>query len=258
MTRFLTTSLFVLTLLLFPMTILFAQENTPKHKVLIVTGGHDFDVKEFYEMFDALPNMTYDKAELPKEMDLLAPGLEKKYDAIVSYDMNQFPITDGQRENFEKLMQAGMPLIVFHHSIGGYKNWPKYREIAGGAYIFENLEADGKTWPPSDYRHDVTMKITIADKDHPITKGLGDFEILDEAYKNVYVRPDVKVLLTTDNPLATKQVAWVHRYGNSPVFTIMLGHDKHAFANENLRTLLKQGIDWIVASAKSKDQSAKK
>ncbi|MCL2623059.1 MAG: ThuA domain-containing protein, partial [Planctomycetaceae bacterium] len=120
MTRFLMTGLFVLSILFCPMTLVFAQEDAPKHKVLIVTGGHDFDVKEFYEMFDALPGITYEKAELPKEMDLLAPGLEKKYDAVVSYDMNNFSITDAQRANFEKLMQAGMPLIVFHHSIGGY------------------------------------------------------------------------------------------------------------------------------------------
>ena len=257
MTRLLMTGLFVLGTLFCPQTFLFAQENATKHKILILTGGHGFDVKEFYEMFDVLPGVTYDKAELPKEMDLLAPGLEKKYNAIVSYDMNNFPISDAQRANFEKLMQTGMPLIVFHHSIGGYKDWPKYREIAGGAYLFENLEADGKTWPPSDYKHDITMKIAIADKDHPIAKGLNDFEILDEAYKDVYVRPDVHVLLTTEHPLATKQVAWVHRYGNSPVFTIMLGHDKHAFANENLRRLLKQGIDWIVESADRNDQSAK-
>ena len=244
------TVLFVWSVFLGPMALLFAQGDAPAHKVLIVTGGHDYDVKEFYEMFDALPGIAYDKAVLPNEMDLLAPGLEKKYDAIVSYDMNNFPITDEQRANFEKLIRDGMPLLVFHHSIGGYKDWPKYREIAGGAYIFENLEADGRTWPPSDYKHDVEMEITVADKDHAITKGLGDFTILDEAYKNVYVKPDAHILLTTDNPFATKQVAWTYRFGNAPVFTIMLGHDKHAYANESLRTLLKQGIDWMVAERK--------
>ena len=245
MTRFILTGLVFLGLVFCHSV--YAQNDAPVHKVLIVTGGHDFDTGEFYEMFDALPGVTYSKAELPKDMDLLAPGLEATYDAIVSYDMNNFPITDAQRANFDKLMQNGMPLLIFHHSIGGYKDWPKYRDIAGGAYLFENLEADGKTWPPSDYKHDVVMKIAIADKNHPITKGLDDFEMIDEGYKNVYVKPDVHVLLTTDNPFATKQVAWVHRYGKSPVLTLMLGHDKQSFANENLRKLLSQGIDWMVA-----------
>lgn len=231
----------------------FAEEKKPECKILILTGGHGFEEKEFYEMFDAMPGIVYDKAELPKDMNLLAPGLEKKYDAIISYDMNQFPVTDEQRANYEKLLQNGMPLLVFHHSIGGYPDWPTYREIVGGAYIYQEMEIDGKTHPPSDFKHDVEMKIAIADKNHPITKGLDDFTILDETYKNVYVRDGVHVLLTCDHPLSTKQIAWVHRYGKSPVFTIILGHDKHAYANENLRTLLKQGIEWLVDERKQSE-----
>ena len=225
----------------------FAAEKTPECKVLIVTGGHDFDTKAFYNMFDAMSGIVYDKAELPKDMDLLALGLEKKYDVIVSYDMNRFPITDVQRANYEKLLQNGMPLLVFHHSICGYDNWPAYREIAGGAYLFKNMEIDGKTWPPSAYKHDVEMKIAVTDKSHPITQGLDGFTIFDEAYKGVYVSPKAHVLLTTEHPLSTKQVAWTHNYGKSPVFTILLGHDKHAYGNKNLQTLIKQGIEWLAS-----------
>lgn len=223
-----------------------AEEKAAECKILIVTGGHGFEQKEFYEMFDAFPGIVYDKAELPKDMDLLAPGLEKKYDVLVGYDMNHFPVTDAQRANFDKLLQGGMPFLVFHHCIGGYPDWPKFREIAGGAYLYKDMEIDGKTWPPSDYRHDVEMQIAVADKEHPITKGVKDFTILDETYKNVYVRDDVHLLLTCDHPLSTKQIAWTHRYEKSPIFTIMLGHDKHAYGNENLRTILKQGIAWLV------------
>ena len=225
----------------------FAEEKAPECRVLIVIGGHDFDGGAFYGMFDAMPGIVYDKAELPKDMDLLAPGLEKKYDVIVSYDMNRFPVTDGQRANYEKLLQNGMPLLVFHHSICGYDAWPTYREIAGGAYLFKDMEIDGKTWPKSAYKHDVEMNIAIADKNHPITKGLDDFIILDEAYKGVYVNPNAHVLLTTEHPLSTKQVAWTHTYGKSPVFTILMGHDKHAYGNRNLQTLIKQGIGWLAS-----------
>ena len=242
MKRILLTALFLLTLLFSQLS---AEE--PTRKILILTGGHDFEGKEFYEMFDAMPGVVYEKAELPGDMDLLAPGLEEKYDAVVSYDMNRFSITDEQRENFDRLLQVGMPLVVFHHSIGGYTDWPKYIEIAGGAFSFEAMEIDGKTWPASEYYHDVKIEIVVADKNHPITRGVDDFQIHDETYKYVYIRPGVHVLLTTENPLATPEVAWVHRYGNSPVFTIMLGHDRHAYENENLRKLLAQGIEWIVS-----------
>ena len=235
-----------------------------KPKILVVTGGHPFDEKEFFEMFDSFSGITYDRAVLPQDMDLLSPGLEKKYDAVVSYDMNHFHgkpqneprITDAQRANFGKLMQTGMPLLILHHSVGGYPKWPPYRDMAGGAYIYSGAvflydDLDGKSWPASESEHDIDMNIMIADKDHPITLGLDDFTIHDEIYIGMYVNPKVHVLLTTDDPRATKEIAWVHHYGNSPVFTLVLGHDKQSYANENLRKLLVRGIDWLVNEKKN-------
>ena len=223
------------------------KTEKPKTKVLIVTGGHEFDTPEFYKMFDEMPGIVYEKATLPKDMDRLAPGLEKQFDVTVSYDMNRFPITDEQRANFAKLIESGMPLVVFHHSIGGYENWPLYRDIAGGQYLEQPAEIDGKKVPASTYKHDIDMKITVADKNHPITKGVDDFTIHDEGYHNVFVKEGNHVLLTTDHPDGTKEVAWTHRYGKGPVFTIMLGHDKQSYANPALRKLLKQGVEWCKA-----------
>jgi len=237
------------------------DEPVPVHRILVVTGGHPFDEKEFFEMMDAIPDITYDKAKMPDDMGLLAPGLEKKYDAILSYDQNHFfeqgkQITDAQRVNFGKLMQNGMPLLVLHHSVGSFPKWTPYREIAGGAFIFsgavplyENL--DGKSWPASSHEDDVEMTIRIVDQVHPITRGLDDFVIHDEAYFDMYVSPDVHLLLTTNHPGATPEVAWVHRYHNSPVFTLTLGHGKEAYANENLQKLIAQGLDWIISERRN-------
>ena len=242
------------------------DESVPVRKILVVTGGHDFDEKEFFEMMDAIPGIMYDKAVMPGDMGLLAPGLEKKYDAILSYDQNHFfeqgkQITEAQRTNFDKLMQNGMPLLVLHHSVGSFPKWPPYREIAGGAFVFsgavplyENL--DGKSWPASSHEDDVEMTISIVDKEHPVTQGLDDFVIHDEAYVDVYVSPRVNVLLTTNHPRVTPEVAWVHRYHNSPVFTLTLGHGKEAYSNENFRKLIAQGLDWMIASSESGDRRA--
>ena len=224
------------------------------------------DEKEFFAMLDAMPGLTYDRAEIPKDMHLLAPGLEKKYAAILSYDQNhhhrrkddqgRILVTDEHLANFEKLMQNGMPLLVLHRSVGSYPKWTTYREIAGGAFIFPGAvpfykDLDGRDWPQSEYIHDVEMNIIVADKDHPITQGIEDFVIHDEVYQAIYVKPDVHVLLTTDYPGATPPVAWVHRYRNSPVFTFIQGHDKQAFTDENFQRIVRQGIFWLIAE---KDQ----
>ncbi len=56
-------------------------------RVLLTYGGHGFEEKPFFEMFDKLPGITYVKAPMPASANLLKPGLEKDFDIIVCYDM---------------------------------------------------------------------------------------------------------------------------------------------------------------------------
>ncbi len=63
------------------------QPAAKKIRVLLTYGGHDFEEKPFFAMFDALPDVQYTKAPLPQSAGLLKPGLEKDYDVIVRYDM---------------------------------------------------------------------------------------------------------------------------------------------------------------------------
>jgi type 1 glutamine amidotransferase len=228
---------------------IFAEETKPLN-ILIVTGGHDFDAPNFYKMFDAM-GVLYDKATVPKAMDALAPGLEKKYDLVLTYDMNNFPeVNDQQRARFAKLIESGMPLLVMHHSLCGHDNWTEYRKMVGGQYIHKQIEIDGKSYPPSTYKHDIDMKIQVMDKDHPITRGVENFTIHDEGYKGMYIRDGIHVLLKTDHPDATPEIAWTTRYGKGAVFAIALGHDKQAFENPALRQLLRQGIQWCVEESR--------
>ena len=224
---------------------LFAEEAKPIN-ILIVTGGHDFDEPNFYKMFDAMPNIRYDKAKLPKDMDLLAPGLEKKYDLVLTYDMNNFPVSNAQREQFAKLIEEGMPLLVLHHSVGGYDNWMPYSRMIGGKYVHKPTEIDGKTYPASDYKHDIDIKVQIADKEHPITKGLDDFVILDETYytHSADSGSGNNILIKTDHPNSMKSIAWTRTYKGAPIFNFVLGHGKSAYGDKNFQEVLRRGILW--------------
>jgi len=230
---------------------LLADEAQPTFNILIVTGGHGFDQPNFYKMFDEMPDVRYDKAEVPKEMDLLAPGLEKKYDLLLTYDMNNFPaITNEQRERFAALIESGMPVIVMHHSLCGHDNWALYRKMVGGHYLHKAIDIDGKSYPASTYKHDLDIAVQVVDKEHPITKGIENFTIIDEGYKGMYIREGVHVLLKTDHPDATAEVAWTTRYGKGIIFAIALGHDKKSFENPSLRRILHQGIQWCIDEAR--------
>lgn len=220
-----------------------AAENEGKIRVLLTYGGHGFDQKAFFAMFDELPGVEYTKVSLPESADLLKPGLEKEYDVIVRYDMvGQF--TPEQRQAFVELLGKGIGLVALHHNLGAHRGWDEYARIIGGKFAFAPWELDGKSQPKSTFAHGQEIAVSVADKDHPISQGLSDFTVHDETYGRYYTSPEAKVLLTTDHPKSDAELAWVLRYGNSRVFYLLLGHDNHAWKQPPYRKLLLRGIRW--------------
>lgn len=217
--------------------------ETKPFRVLLTYGGHGFQQKEFFAFWDALPGVTYTKCELPKQADMLKPGLEKEYDAIVTFDMVK-GFTPEQQKAFTDLLNTGIGLVVTHHSLGAHDNWPEYTKIIGGKYVHKPLTIDGKEYSKSTFAHDQDLRVTIVDKEHPITKGLADFTIHDEAYGNFYVAPAVHVLMTTDNPKCGRDVAWTTQYGKSRVCYLIFGHDNKAWVNPIYKELLLRSIRW--------------
>jgi len=214
-----------------------------KIRVLLTTGGHGFEQEPFYAMFDAMPDVKYTKAEMPKDAGLLKPSLEKEYDCIVMYDMVR-AITPEQQKAFVKLLQTGIGVVSLHHNLGAHRDWDEFRKIIGGKFILEDCEIDGKPFKKTPWSHGEDLKITVVDKQHPITKGVADFEIHDETYGAFYTAPNIHVLLKTDHPKNNPEMAWTTSYGKSKVFYLMLGHDGKAYANPSYSKLVHQGIRW--------------
>ena len=104
-----------------------------KIRVLVTYGGHGFEEKPFWAMFDALPNVAYTKAEMPKAADLLKPGLEKQYDVVVMYDMAP-PFTPEQKKGLVELLKTGIGLVSLHHNLGAHNDWEEFANIIGGAF----------------------------------------------------------------------------------------------------------------------------
>lgn len=216
-------------------------------RVLFVYGGHEFDEKEMYEMLDSFKDVVYDKAEMPKALDLFQPGLEKKYDCIVMYDSYKFPYTHEQTEKFKRLLEKGIALVVLHHSTWGFNGWADFANITGAQCFFrDGYEVNGVKCVTSTWDHDQTVDVKIADKNHPITKGIADFTLIDETYAKAYIHPDVHVLWTTDHPKSDRVIAWTWKYANSPVFTTMQGHDARVYTNPSYSRSIHQAIQWTV------------
>lgn len=213
-------------------------------RVLVVTGGHDFEREPFFQMFRSFGGITYEEVQHPQAHARLTPEAGRDYDAIVLYDMWQ-PISDEHQQAFVKLLRQGKGLVALHHSLASYQTWDEYRHIIGGRWHTQKWMQNGKEQPASTFQHDVQFKVHIVDNKHPVTKGLQDFDIRDETYGNFEVLPKVKPLLTTDEPTSGRVIAWAHTYGKSRVVYIQLGHDHYAYENPHYRRLVLQAIRWV-------------
>lgn len=214
-----------------------------KVRVLLTYGGHGFQEQEFFAMWDALPGVSYTKAPLPRSADLFRPGLEKDYDVIVFYDMIK-ELSPAQQQGLIALLDRGIGVVSLHHNLGANLEWPEYHQVIGGSWLDSKRSIDGRDYGPSVYEHGQEIPIQIADKDHPITKGLGDFVIHDETYGNTYVSPAVHVLLKADNPKNVSPFAWVSQHGKSRVVYFQAGHDADAWKHPSFREILQRSIRW--------------
>ncbi|MGO8697987.1 MAG: ThuA domain-containing protein [Limisphaerales bacterium] len=212
-------------------------------RVLLVTGGHDFERKQFFEMFQTNSDISVQTVEHTNMAAFLKVPETQSYDVLALYDMWQ-DMSDETKADFVELLKQGKGLVVLHNALCSYQDWPEYRRIIGGRYFTKKAIIDGVNWPPSSYQHGRHFVIHVVDQSHPITRGVRDFEIHDETYKGFEVTADVHPLLTTDDPESTKTIAWTKTYLSSRVFFLQSGHDHFAWDNPNYQRLLRQGIRW--------------
>ena len=214
-------------------------------RILVITGGHGYKVEEFNQMLSSLgPQITYQVAELPSAFDMFKPENQDKYDVLVFYHMWQ-TISVGQAKIFADCIRQGKPVVALHHSICAFDDWPEYWNIIGGKYFHKPTTFKGKEYAACSYIHDLHFDVKIADKKHPVTRGLKDFPIFDETYKGYYVEEGVTPLLTTDEPSSTTTIGWAKKYGKSRIVVLQSGHDVPTFENPDFRKLLKQSIIWV-------------
>lgn len=209
-------------------------------KVIIVTGGHDFEREEFFLLFDNMEGVSYKELKHPQANLQLGQLDPKTFDAVVFYDMPK-NISEAEKESYDQLLKWGKGLLFLHHSLASYQNWEEYKTIIGGKYHEERNSAHSST-----YQHDVTFPVMIKDPAHAITKGITDFNILDEVYGNTEVLPHVKVLLTTNHPESSKIIGWTHTKEKSRIVYIQPGHDKNSWTNPHYQQLIKQAIGFVV------------
>ncbi len=213
-----------------------ARPQADRLRVLVVTGGHDYE-PSFYTVFEGYDDWKWNHAASNQEA--FKSDLRKEYDVVVLYDFSQ-DLTGDARKNLQDFVEGSKGLVVLHHAIADYQAWPWwYREVVGGRYL---LKPDGGT-PASTYKHDQDLLVRPVGS-HPVTAGIGPIHIRDETYKGMWMSPPNRILLETNNPTSDGPVAWISSYSKSRVVYLGLGHDSAAHRNPAYRALVRNSILW--------------
>ena len=213
-----------------------------KLNVLVIAGGHSFDTVEFVEMFNSFAEYNIDTVMQPRANQLIGKDAIDDYDVLVFYDMWN-GADSVERAGYHRLLDRGIGMVFLHHSLAGNQQWDEFSKIIGGKYHTHRSNVDSSRY--STFKHDIEIDMKIPRRDHPVTRNMEDFTILDEGYNNIEMKWDVMVILKADHAECFENAGWVNTYGNSRIVYLMPGHDKHAFANESYRTLLKNSMKFV-------------
>ena len=217
------------------------QNETPKKKVLIVTGvdypGHKWKLTVPVLAKAIAADKRLDVTITEKPGDLASDKLGD-YDVIVLHFMDWEVPDPGPkaRANLKRVVQNGRGLVLVHFACGAFQEWPEFVKLAG------------RVWDPKLRGHDPHGKfaVKITDSRHPVMKAMKEFETVDELYTCLAGETPIKVLATARSKVDDKDypMAFVLNYGKGRVFHSVLGHDVQALANPDVGRLYRNACAW--------------
>jgi putative membrane-bound dehydrogenase-like protein len=167
-------------------------------------------------------------------------------DVLVIYADDGMKAEGAERELFEKFLRRGGGLVVIHDGVVAGQSsedadWAK--KVQGGAWRWQG---EKKTlW------HEGQVGLYFVDTEHPITRGVSNFDWKDEVYNRLDMDPGVHVLadsfLDVFNiwpQLWTYEKTWEGGTVPYRCFVSIPGHEFTSFQAPQYRAILLRGIAW--------------
>jgi hypothetical protein len=254
-------------------------------RLQVVTGGHPFEAREFFAVFDRLAeseDLVWTATTAPTIPEHDPP------DVVLFYDMPGLRFTGGgeppvifpepssdQRGVFDELQQRGIGMVFMHHAVASWPAWAGFAELVGGRFHYQPATLRGIDYPDSGYVFDVTHTVEVIDPTHPICEGLDEaFELTDELYCFPVFAEDVVPIMRTrfpvndptrffsadkairgqrnsnadwTHPAGSDLVAWVKQAGNSRLAYLQFGDGPVTYGDANFRRIVRNTIFWAAS-----------
>jgi hypothetical protein len=226
--------------------------------VAVIIGGFTFDVPAFHRLFRSLSSV---EAYIQDLYNFAANqgNHHQEYDVVLFFHHYvEGPPADGGVANdwqdqpmlwhkntveaIQSVVATGKGVVVLHHAISMFRQWEFWSDLVG-------IPHKEREWEIADWKDkfDQIMHIEIVKNDHPITKGLSNWDVENEAWLAFSCKPaaECEVLMVTDHPdMSFKAMAWTHEYKGSRVYCLQPGHGPEAWQQPAFKTVLERGIHW--------------
>ncbi len=214
-------------------------------KILILSGKNNHEWQKttplLVKIYKDAKHFSVSATELP---DTLKYDHLKKFDVVVS-NWNTWPDNDLRfpeewEKDFLKYVKEGGGTLFIHAGASSFYSWDDYHHIGIGRWGKETKHGE-----------QTKGKISGFDKNHPVTKGLKDFFIIDEIWEKTDIFPGTQPLATVtatdekDGHLINENAVFVCQEGKGRSFYTTLGHDERALFNSGLQTLILRATQWV-------------
>lgn len=203
----------------------------------VALGSNTYEFHQLDEMGPLLDEFLRARADVAVDLrtdrDVLREESLSAHDVLIDYTTSS-ELTDEQWSGLHGFVYGGGGYVGLHGASAVYFDTESPRlnleTLIGGA--FEGHDEFDR------------LPVEIVDRDHPITRDLADYSILDEPYE-CRIDRTVRVLARAHHDsVGDLPIAWTKRYGEGRVFYCANGHDERAFAHPSFQELVTRGIEW--------------
>jgi uncharacterized protein len=152
-------------------------------------------------------------------------------------------------------IEAGTGMAGWHGGIAdSYRSASDYLQLIGGQFACHPGKDPARITEqgPENNYVPYTVNMLSSVSGHPITRGLGDFDLVTEQYWVLYDQY-IDVLATTTQKVrpwdqwhreVTSPAIWTREWGKGRIFVATPGHSLDVLRHPTVRTVIERGLLW--------------
>ena len=212
--------------------------------VLILSGKNNHEWQKTTPLLvRILKESNAFKVTVTEFPDTLSYGVLKKFQVVISnwntWPDNKLRLSPSWESDLLRYVTEGGGLVTIHAGGSSFYDWEGYQRLGIGRWGKDTKHG------PRTLGHVYNL-----DQNHPITKGMAGFFLMDEIWEKSEIYPGSSIIGSVsaksekDGHPISEPALIVNQTGKGRCFFTPLGHDERALLNSGLQFLLLRAAQW--------------